>query len=121
VLKEGDAAALDRDVGNRGPQICPKRLHLNRQAEGTDTTIAGVETRGLAEIRDCAAGNWTPAENLVGVDEMVRELSRKIDRNRFQLPGSGRDWSSSKVPSSGFARQSPTHVASRRRAGKAVR
>jgi len=28
-----------------------ERLHLNRQAEGTDTTIAGVE-RGLAEIRD---------------------------------------------------------------------
>jgi localization factor PodJL len=55
-----------------------ERLHLNRQAEGTDTTIAGVE-RGLAEIRD-ALRALTPAENLVGVDEMVRELSRKIDR-----------------------------------------
>jgi localization factor PodJL len=54
-----------------------ERLHLNRQAEGTDAAIAGVE-RGLAEIRD-ALRALTPAENLVGVDETVRELSRKID------------------------------------------
>jgi localization factor PodJL len=55
-----------------------ERLHLNRQAEGTDTTSAGVE-RSLAEIRD-ALRALTPAENLVGVDETIRELSRKIDR-----------------------------------------
>ena len=54
-----------------------ERLHVNRQSEGTDVAIAGVE-RGLAEIRD-ALRALTPAENLVGVDETVRELSRKID------------------------------------------
>jgi localization factor PodJL len=58
-----------------------ERLHLNRQTEGTDAAIAGVE-RGLAEIRD-ALRALTPAENLVGVDETVRELSRKIDLIAF--------------------------------------
>jgi localization factor PodJL len=58
-----------------------ERLHLNRQADGTDAAIAGVE-RGLSEIRD-ALRALTPAENLVGVDETVRELSRKIDLIAF--------------------------------------
>jgi localization factor PodJL len=58
-----------------------ERLRLNRQTEGTDAAIAGVE-RGLAEIRD-ALRALTPAENLLGVDETVRELSRKIDLIAF--------------------------------------
>jgi len=85
-----------------------ERLHLNRQAEGTDTTIAGVE-RGLAEIRD-ALRALTPAENLVGVDEMVRELSRKIDRiaSNSQDPAAMEQLEGAIVGLRGIA----THVAS---------
>ncbi|HEY6254291.1 MAG TPA: hypothetical protein VIY51_00705, partial [Xanthobacteraceae bacterium] len=46
--------------------------------DATEAAIAGIE-RGLAEIRD-ALHALTPAESLVGVEETVRELARKIDR-----------------------------------------
>jgi localization factor PodJL len=95
--------ALEIEVRNLS-----ERLHINRQAEGTDTTIAGVE-RGLAEIRD-ALRALTPAENLVGVDEMVRELSRKIDRiaSNSQDPAAMEQLEGAIVGLRGIA----THVAS---------
>ncbi len=58
-----------------------ERLAQSRQSEGPDAAIANVE-RGLAEIRD-ALHALTPAENLIGADETVRELSRKIDLIAF--------------------------------------
>src|SRR5258708_31718750 len=54
-----------------------ERLPLGRPGEAGDTAIAGVE-RGIAEIRD-ALRALTPAENLVGINETVRDLTRKID------------------------------------------
>ena len=48
-----------------------------RHAGADGAAIAGVE-RGLAEVRD-ALRALTPAENLVGFDRAVQELSHKID------------------------------------------
>jgi localization factor PodJL len=85
-----------------------ERLHLNRQADGTDAAIAGVE-RGLDEVRD-ALRALTPAESLVGVDETVRELSRKIDliASNSQDPAAMEQLESAIVGLRGIA----THVAS---------
>ena len=53
--------------------------HIRQSRNGADTTtLAGLEN-GLAEVRDTLR-SLTPAEGLVGVDEAVRGLSRKIDK-----------------------------------------
>ncbi len=54
-----------------------ERIDHSRQS-GVDTTaLAGIE-RGLAEVRE-ALGSLTPAESLVGFDEAVKALAKKVD------------------------------------------
>ena len=56
-----------------------ERVDRSRQAGAADAAgLAGLE-RGLAEVRD-ALRALTPAESLVGFEEAVRALIRKIDR-----------------------------------------
>src|SRR5262249_1321555 len=56
-------------LGERGDQ--------SRHAGADGTALSGIE-RGLIEVRD-ALRALTPAENLVGVDQAVQQLSQKID------------------------------------------
>ncbi|MFN3655765.1 MAG: hypothetical protein ACK4UO_00755 [Pseudolabrys sp.] len=53
------------------------RIAEGRQNGASGGALAGVE-QGLAEVRD-ALRHLTPAENLVGFNEAVHELARKID------------------------------------------
>jgi localization factor PodJL len=59
-------------------QALAQRIDHSRDAASVDTAaLAGLE-RGLSEVRD-ALHRLTPAENLVGFDDAVHSLSRKID------------------------------------------
>ena len=64
--------ALEGEVRKLAAQIAGGRDH----GVGPAAT-AGLE-RGLAEVRDALRG-LTPAENLVGFDEALQTLSRKVD------------------------------------------
>jgi localization factor PodJL len=68
--------ALETQVGSLAERI--DRSHANGATGGGGMALAGVE-QGLAEVRDALRG-LTPAENLVGVEDAVRGLSRKIDQ-----------------------------------------
>ena len=53
-------------------------VSINSRQSGVDSAaLAGIE-RGLAEVREALRG-LTPAEGLVGFDEAVQGLARKID------------------------------------------
>ena len=66
---------LETEVRSLVARIDDKR---HAGADGADgAAIAGIE-RGLAEVRDALRG-LTPAENLVGFDEVVNGLAQKID------------------------------------------
>src|SRR5262249_25064636 len=54
-----------------------ERVEHSRHTGADGTALTGIE-RGLAEVRDALRG-LTPAENLVGVDRAVEELSQKVD------------------------------------------
>jgi localization factor PodJL len=66
--------ALETQVGSLAERI--DRSHVG--AAGGGGALAGVE-QGLAEVRDALRG-LTPAESLVGFEDAVRGLSRKIDQ-----------------------------------------
>ena len=54
-----------------------QRIDHSRQSGVDSTALAGVE-RGLAEVREALRG-LTPAESLVGFQEAVRALDKKVD------------------------------------------
>jgi localization factor PodJL len=74
---EAQLSNIARDIGAQGG--------AGRGPGPEGPALAGLE-RGLAEVRDVLRG-LTPAENLVGFDEAVKTLSRKVD----MLATSGQD------------------------------
>ena len=84
-----------------------ERIDFTREAGVDPSTIANME-RGLADLRE-ALGTLTPAESLVGFDDAVRGLSRKIDQMALQHDP-GEICSSSKPrspPCAALSRMSP--------------
>jgi localization factor PodJL len=65
------------DTIERQIQGLTQRIAEGRQSGGDQHALSGVE-QGLAEVRDALRG-LTPAESLVGFNEAVSGLARKID------------------------------------------
>ena len=83
-----------------------RRIDENRQSGSDGQTLAGIE-RALGEIREVLR-SLTPAEQLAGYDEAIRNLGAKLDLILRSQRRSRRRCSSSKARSRRFAPSSPT-------------